>query len=569
MPFEYTPYRSPYAGAIADLIGRQGDIAAERALADAKARTATVGAITNSLANIAQYRADAPKRELQQMQLAEARQRMADAAEARTAGNTLGTLVNDTTYREGFQPEGATPDGSILPKGPSLVADMGNGLKLLDKNAIAQQMAQAGHGDWFLKNSNLIDNLNKSSQEMHGYKQAQLQRMATLYMGLPETFSNEARIASAQALLDANGDALPPAEREALQKAIGVGDLRGIDAMARRMMPVPDIAVINTPAGGSSTLYDKNTKEVVGTITGPPLIRPYAERENEALGIPADQRTPEQQAMVDSWNARHPETANTQWVKRNGAWVEIKKGTSQPGDVPASEVPVAPSTPSIEQNIDFASVVQAIKDGRQPPPSFERPTAVDLALRSKLEQSGVDVTKLRNKWVAAQAFTRNLNSAQRINYNQLATSAVNTIEQMQQTAIDLKLAGPNAWNSLTLDVLTKWANGNDAKAKAAVRYLADAAALKEELAQLASGGYKPTESGFKLASDLVQTNYSLPKLLDALDETKRLMSMRVNASADLLPQEIGTTPVPNLQAGGGPPAGAKVRVFNSKTGKLE
>lgn len=233
MPFEYTPYRSPYAGAIADLIGRQGDLAAERALADAKARTATVGAITNSLANIAQYRADAPKRELQQMQLAEARQRMADAAEARTAGSTLGQLVSNPEYRDGFQPQGATPEGDLLPKGPSLVADMGNGLKLLDKNAIAQQMAQAGHGDWFLKNSNLIDDLNKSKQDINAMKQAHIQKMVQAYLTSP------VKLETAQALVDAFGDVLPQDKLENLQKQIGVGDLRGLEAEMIPYLPQP------------------------------------------------------------------------------------------------------------------------------------------------------------------------------------------------------------------------------------------------------------------------------------------------------------------------------------------
>ena len=355
MPFQYTPYRSPYAGAIADLIGRQGDIAAERALADAKARTATVGAITNSLANIAQYRADAPKRELQQMQLAEARQKMADTAEARTAGNTFASMITDPNKGQ-FQPEGpdlTTPTG-VVPAQDGFTTSI-DGVELFDKAKVAQRMAQMGHGAWMMEHGDKVDELNKSLLEMDAFEKKSLQNAAMTWAALPD----ELQLTGASQILKVMGKRLSPEQVSILQQQIDSGDVAGLKAAITPLLPQPDIGVVNTPAGGASTFYNKKTGGVLGTVTGPPTVRPYAERENEALGIPADQRTPEQQQMVESWNARHPETANTQWVIRNGAWVEIKKGTSQPGDVPASEVPVPRQeyTPTDLEPHQFSSTI--------------------------------------------------------------------------------------------------------------------------------------------------------------------------------------------------------------------
>lgn len=333
MPFEYTPYRSPYAGAIADLIGRQGDIAAERALADAKARTATVGAITNSLANIAQYRADAPKRELQQMQLAEARQKMADAAEARTAGNTFASMITDPNKGQ-FQPEGpdlTTPTG-VVPAQDSFTTSV-DGVELFDKAKVAQRMAQMGHGAWMMEHGDKVDELNKSLLEMDAFEKKSLQNAAMTWAALPD----ELQLTGASQILKVMGKRLSPEQVSVLQQQIDKGDVAGLKAAIAPLLPKPEYETVKQ----DDSVYRKNPD---GTLTlvlrGTPKLT-YTERENEAFGIPADKRTPEQQAMVDSWNARHPETVNTQWVLRRGVGlIEIKKGTSQPGDVPASEVPV-------------------------------------------------------------------------------------------------------------------------------------------------------------------------------------------------------------------------------------
>ena len=92
MPFEYRPYQSPYAGAIADLIGRRGDIAAQDALARGQVQASTVGNIAKGITGaVDQYQAQKAAQakaelEARKVGIEEAKQRALDlktATEAR------------------------------------------------------------------------------------------------------------------------------------------------------------------------------------------------------------------------------------------------------------------------------------------------------------------------------------------------------------------------------------------------------------------------------------------------------------------------------------------------------
>ena len=277
MPFEYTPYRSPFTGAIADLIGRQGDIAAQQALNEAKARTQAVSGVAQSLGNLAQYRADAPKREMERMRIAEARQQMADAQEARAGKQSLATLLSPD-YVEGFQPQGPTQvdasgEAGILPKSPSLVKNIG-GVKQLDPDAIQAAMGQLGHGAWFLENRNAIDNLNKSMLDRHVLGQKAIQNAADLYKRAArqseDTLDDRFKVQAAQTLVDALDNIVPGDQLEAIQKALGVGDTRMIDQFADQYATPDKVELLKIGPGDVIMPVNQYGQPVADAIQGAP-----------------------------------------------------------------------------------------------------------------------------------------------------------------------------------------------------------------------------------------------------------------------------------------------------------
>lgn len=307
MPFEYTPYRSPYVGAIADLIGQRGDIEAKRALQQAAVKANTLGAISQGLTTSVQQMQAAKderlKRELLSTQVQAAQQRLADRAEEKAAGAMLGQLTSPT-YVEGFQPEGALPDGSVLPKTPSLVTTVG-GIKQLNKQAIAEAMSQAGHGAWFLQHGNSVDDLNKSAQELHQFKTQALQKAAQMYLLVPDA----AKQPAALSLVDMLGDAIDPAQAASLKEQINQGNLEGINALAQQHRPFVSPTRVAVAQGGVNVAVDPLTgKTIAGTeIAGAPRPETDAQRRERIdaarVAVDAGTATPEQAEAVKRDNA--------------------------------------------------------------------------------------------------------------------------------------------------------------------------------------------------------------------------------------------------------------------------
>lgn len=237
MPFEYTPYRSPFTGAIADLIGRQGDIAAQQALNEAKARTQTVSGVAQSLGNLAQYRADAPKREMERMRIAEARQQMADAQEARMAGRSLSAMMFDPNKGR-FQPEGPsldTPDG-VLPEQEGFTTTTADGVELFDKAKVGQRMAELGHGAWMLEHGGKIDELNKSLLETDARDKQTIRDAVLMWAGLPK----ELQQPGAPHIFKLISKRLSPEQAAVVQQQIDAGDMDGLMQIATPYLPKPE-----------------------------------------------------------------------------------------------------------------------------------------------------------------------------------------------------------------------------------------------------------------------------------------------------------------------------------------
>jgi len=237
MAFEYTPYRSPFVGAIADLIGQRGDIAAQQALNEAKVRSQAVSSVAQSLGNLAQYQADAPKRRLDQALLAEKQQQLADAQEGRTAARSFAAMAFDPNKGR-FQPEGPsleTPTG-VLPEQDGFTTITPDGVELFDKAKVGQRMAELGHGAWMLEHGNKIDELNKSLLETDARDKQTIRDAVSMWAGLPK----ELQQPGAPHIFKLISKRLSPEQAAVVQQQIDAGDMDGLMQMATPYLPKPE-----------------------------------------------------------------------------------------------------------------------------------------------------------------------------------------------------------------------------------------------------------------------------------------------------------------------------------------
>lgn len=182
---------------------------------------------------------------------------------------------------------------------------------------------------------------------------------------------------------------------------------------------------------------------------------------------------------------------------------------------------------------DVQEVVDAIMRGDAPPTLtglYKNSTAV----RAGLGRSGFDLTKATQQWNAAQALTKSLNSTQMLKLQGLAGSVVNTIDEVKNLANQMKQGGIPLVNKLNLERLVQ-TEGNSEKGQLASRYLAAANTLKEEFANLANGGYAPTDAAWSLANSQINANYGIDQFNTTLDEVQRLINYRLKAITGVNP----------------------------------
>lgn len=178
---------------------------------------------------------------------------------------------------------------------------------------------------------------------------------------------------------------------------------------------------------------------------------------------------------------------------------------------------------------DYANIGDAIIAGLQPPPtSTQLRTSGNKALANYLAQKGFDATKAALEYKAATQYVTQLNSQRMIQYRGLATSVVNTIDEVKDLATQVKNSGVVPWNTAKLKLLVQ-TQGNTPAGQLASKYLAAVNTLKEEFANLANGGYAPTEAAWKLANDQINGAYGTDQFLATLGEVQRLINYRTQA----------------------------------------
>lgn len=168
------------------------------------------------------------------------------------------------------------------------------------------------------------------------------------------------------------------------------------------------------------------------------------------------------------------------------------------------------------------------------------------ANKLSMERTGkpYNAVKAEADFTAAKRFASSLNGPQMLRFNALAGSVVNTIDEVNALADELKQGDVQKWNSAKRGTLQQL-YGNTPQSETAARYVAAVNTLKEEFASLAQGGTAPTESAWKLASQQINQDYGVKDMHASLNEVQRLINYRLSAFQSLTPMMGGAPAVPH------------------------
>lgn len=215
-----------------------------------------------------------------------------------------------------------------------------------------------------------------------------------------------------------------------------------------------------------------------------------------------------------------------------------------------------------------AKIAQGIRNGNQPP-TLSGLYGMSGPVRAALEESGFDLNKAQLEYKSAEKQVASLNGPQMVRFVGLAKSVSSTIDEVRELSKELQNSGVPLLNAAKLATYMQ-TMGNTPQGQLAARYIGAVNTLKEEFANLANGGYAPTEAAWKLANDQINGNYGVKQLGASLDEVQRLIHYRVNAIPGLntigpggANRYTGATGAPLMEDKGHgvtPPAGTPTRV---------
>jgi len=168
------------------------------------------------------------------------------------------------------------------------------------------------------------------------------------------------------------------------------------------------------------------------------------------------------------------------------------------------------------------AIAKAIEKGDQPPVVSG---VLAPAVRQILADDGFNQTQAQLEWQAATKQVQSLSGPQMVRYVGLTKSVLQTIGHVQEYAEQMKQSGIYYYNEFELNRLIK-TRGNTPEGRLATKYLEAVGFLKEEVANLAQGGYAPTEPAWTLANKQVNEYYGADQLNDALQEMQKLLNYR-------------------------------------------
>lgn len=262
---------------------------------------------------------------------------------------------------------------------------------------------------------------------------------------------------------------------------------------------------------------------------------PYGEKEK------ADIREKQAKAAFEEAKAKDPYFGKTpEYIKPVG-----KEGPIEPHSPGTPVPPGMEFTSSHGRSLtrtmtdeNKTALVQGMVEGDIPPSMLSKRAGDYNDVVAEAKRQGVSLTKLQTEYEGAKRFANSLNSQQMLRYRGLAGSVVGTINEVGELSRQMDMGGFTPLNYAEIVTLTKTA-GNTPMGQLATRYVTAVNTLKEEFANLAQGGYAPTESVWHLANKQINENFGVKQMGASLDEIKRLVNYRTHAFEELQPLKPG------------------------------
>ena len=160
-------------------------------------------------------------------------------------------------------------------------------------------------------------------------------------------------------------------------------------------------------------------------------------------------------------------------------------------------------------------LAHGIESGQQPP-VLTGLYGKSGDVRSKLDEHGFDLSKAQVEWDRAKKQVATLNGPQMTRFVGLAHSVDSTIDEVRNLSKEMDNSGIPKLNAAKL-ALYMQAEGNSPNGQLAARYIGAVNTLKEEFANLANGGYAPTEPAWELANKQINGDYGVKQLGASLD----------------------------------------------------
>ncbi len=220
---------------------------------------------------------------------------------------------------------------------------------------------------------------------------------------------------------------------------------------------------------------------------------------------------------------------------------------------------------------DVVESVKGMKDGTVPPILPSRASREYTALMAEAHRQGFDLVKANEDWTATQKYLSTLNGQQQVRLRQAVGFTKESLPLVETLAQQWDAGKFGPLNKARLALAKQGALGQDAQS-IATKLDAQIADLTSELGTVYKGGNSSTDESLKLAAQNLNANWSKQTLLDNVQQIRKNLAIRENsirAGSPVANEGNRYAPATAPAPAAGPPPGAKVRVWNPATGKLE
>ncbi len=277
---------------------------------------------------------------------------------------------------------------------------------------------------------------------------------------------------------------------------------------------------------------------------------------------------PTQPDQMNDWNKSQVESQMVGQMKQINP--NTTANSSEPISIngkPYSPIPSFDTPAQVKQKAlmnDAKDIFQGIKEGTQAPDltGLGR-TGLAGEVRAQAAREGFDLKKAQTDWISTKEFAKSLNTQQQVNLNRALNSVQASIDPLKQLSAQLDQGGFVPANRITLNAKLNGIELKDTKGltpsqvQTATKYVTQMNLMRDELAQGFASGGVPTETGYKLADQILNPAYGKGQLGAALDQVGLNLNIRRNALTSGGPTLVGG----NQQQA--PPS------YNPKTQKLQ